>query len=120
MESHALKIKDLLFRLRNKGVDFEWNNDQILAWYITEGRKLEAKSSYRKLLVAIVYMLRRNDLATIAENERIIANIKELEATRSDELKKLRAQVEASVYEKQTWARQGDAMESKLKSSKTS
>ncbi|ROL49598.1 hypothetical protein DPX16_15924 [Anabarilius grahami] len=60
-------------------------------------------------------MLRRNDLATIAENERIIANIKELETTRSDELKKLRAQAEASVYEKQTWARQGDAMGTQIK-----
>lgn len=81
MESLALQMKALLFRLRNKGVDFDWNNDQILAWYVTEGRKLETKSSYRKLLVKIVYTLRRNDLATIAENERMIANIKELEAT---------------------------------------
>lgn len=108
MESLALQIKDLLFRLRNKGVDFDWNNEQILAWYVTEGRKLETKTPFRKILVAIVYMLRRNDLATIAENERVIANIKQIETTRSDELKKLRAQVEASVYDKQTWARQGE------------
>lgn len=115
MDTLGVQIKDLLFRLRNKGVDFEWSNDQILAWYNTEGRKLETKAPFKKILVAIVYMLRRNDLTTITENERVIANIKELETQRSDELKKLRAQVEASVYDKQTWARQGNAMESKMK-----
>lgn len=50
-----------------------------------------------------------------ANSNSVIANIKDLEATRSGELKRLRAQVEASVYDKQTWARQGDAMEMQIK-----
>ncbi|XP_067293408.1 uncharacterized protein [Pseudorasbora parva] len=115
METLGVNIKDLLLSLRNKAVDFEWNNDKILAWYQTEGRKLEKKAPFKKILVAIVYLLCRNDLETIAENERVIAHIKELEMQRSDELKKLRAQVEAFVYDKQTWARQGSAIESQMK-----
>lgn len=84
MESLVGQIKELLLRLSNKGLDFDWSNDQILAWYCTEGRKLENKTPFQKILVAIVYLLHLNDLATIAENECLIANIKELETTQSD------------------------------------
>ncbi len=59
-------------------------------------------------------MLRRNDLATITENEKTITNIKEIERVRSDELQKLRKQVEMFAYEQQGWARQREEMATKI------
>ncbi|KAF7699937.1 hypothetical protein HF521_002895 [Silurus meridionalis] len=82
MEAVAVRIKNALLRLHSKGVDLEWNNDKLLLWYSTVGKKLESKKmSLRK----------------------------------RDQLKQLRAQVEASAYDKQTWARQGAVMETKIK-----
>lgn len=113
MDTVALKLKPSLVLLRKKGIDLNWNNNEIISWYSAEGRKLETKSKYKKTPLAIVYLLRRNDLKTIADNERTITNIKEIEKERSEELQKLRAQVDSFKYEKQSWARQSEAMAKK-------
>lgn len=63
MSSIAVQFKELLLRLSNKGLNFDWSNDQILAWYCTEGRELENKAPFWKILVAIVYLLRRKQIA---------------------------------------------------------
>lgn len=81
---------------------------------MAEGKKLASKSKYKKTLTAIVYLLCKNDLETIAENERTITSIKEIEKTRSEELQKLRAQVEAFTFERQGWARQSEMMSRKI------
>ncbi len=48
------------------------------------------------------------------ENEKTITNIKEIERVRSDELQKLRKQVEVFAYEQQGWARQREEMATKV------
>ncbi len=82
------------------------------------GCELKSKSKYKKIPAAIVYLLRRNDLATMTENEKTITNIKEIERVRSDELQKLRKQVEMFAYEQRGWARQREEMATKLISSR--
>lgn len=77
-------------------------------------KKLTSKAKYKKIPTAIVYLLRKNDLETIAENERAITSIKEIEKARSEELQKLRAQVEAFTFERQGWARQSEMMSRKI------
>ncbi len=78
------------------------------------GCETKSKSKYKKIPAAIVYLLRRNDLATMTENEKTITNIKEIERVRSDELQKLRKQVEMFAYEQQGWARQREEMATKI------
>ena len=75
---------------------------------------MTSKAKYKKIPTAIVYLLRKNDLETIAENERAITSIKEIEKARSEELQKLRAQVEAFTFERQGWARQSEMMSRKI------
>ncbi len=87
--------------LSDKGFNLKWNNNEIISWYSAEGAKLKSKSKYKKIPAAIVYLLRRNDLATITENEKTITNIKEIERVRSDELQKLRKQSKCFAYEQQ-------------------
>ncbi len=48
------------------------------------------------------------------KNEKTITNIKEIERVRSDELQKLRKQVEVFAYEQQGWARQREEMATKV------
>ncbi len=112
MEVLGLQLQKLLVRLSDKGFNLKWNNNEIISWYSAEGAKL--KSKYKKIPAAIVYLLRRNDLATITENEKTITNIKEIERVRSDELQKLRKQVEMFAYEQQGWARQREEMATKI------
>ncbi len=99
MEVLGLQLQKLLVRLSDKGFNLKWNNNEIISWYSAEGAKIKSKSKYKKIPAAIVYLLRRNDLATITENEKTITNIKEIERVRSDELQKLRKQVEVFAYE---------------------
>ncbi len=68
MEILGLQLQKLLVRLSDKGFNLKWNNNEIISWYSAEGAKL--KSKYKKIPAAIVYLLRRNDLATITENEK--------------------------------------------------
>lgn len=75
---------------------------------------MKLNSKYKKIPTASVYLLRCNDLETKTENEQTIADIKEIERLRSDELQKLRTQVEAFAYEQQGWARQRDEMATKI------
>lgn len=110
MEILGVQLQDLLVRLSDKGFNIKWSNNDIISWYSAMGAKLKSKSKYKK----IPALLRRNDLKTIAENERTIANIKEFERLRSDELSKLKAQIEALTYEQQGWARQREEMAIKL------
>ncbi len=112
MEVLGLQLQKLLVRLSDKGFNLKWNNNEIISWYSAEGAKL--KSKYKKIPAAIVYLLRRNNLATITENEKTITNIKEIERVRSDELQKLRKQVEMFAYEQQGWARQREEMATKV------
>ncbi|XP_058602619.1 uncharacterized protein LOC131521687 [Onychostoma macrolepis] len=114
MEIQALQIKDTLLRLNDKGLNLKWKNNEIISWFLAEGEKLASKSKYKKTTAAIVYLLRKNDLETLAENERMIESIKEIEKARSDELQKLRAQVEAFIYERQGWARKSENMARKI------
>ncbi len=114
MEILGLQLQKLLVQLSDKGFNLKWNNNEIISWYSAEGAKLKSKSKYKKIPAAIVYLLRRNDLATITENEKTITNIKEIERVRSDELQKLRKQVEVFAYEQQGWARQREEMATKL------
>ncbi len=114
MEILGLQLQKLLVRLSDKGFNLKWNNNEIISWYSAEGAKLKSKSKYKKIPAAIVYLLRRNDLATITENEKTITNIKEIERVRSDELQKLRKQVEVFAYEQQGWARQREEMATKV------
>nr|XP_055057712.1 uncharacterized protein LOC129441969 [Misgurnus anguillicaudatus] len=110
METAALELKNTLVLLKEKGLIITWNNNEIVSWYSSEGRKLETKSKYKKTPLAIVYLMRRNDLATLTKSERKIESIREIERERSDELQKLRAQTEAFTYEKQSWTRQSELM----------
>ncbi len=110
MEILGLQLQKLLVRLSDKGFNLKWNNNEIISWYSAEGAKLKSKSKYKKIPAAIVYLLRRNDLATITENEKTITNIKEIERVRSDELQKLRKQVEVFAYEQRGWAGQCEEM----------
>ncbi len=112
MEVLGLQLQKLLVRLSDKGFNLKWNNNEIISWYSAEGAKI--KSKYKKIPAAIVYLLRRNDLATITENEKTITNIKEIERVRSDELQKLRKQVKVFAYEQQGWARQREEMAKKV------
>ncbi len=114
MEILGLQLQKLLVRLSDKGFNLKWNNNEIISWYSAEGAKLKSKSKYKKIPAAIVYLLRRNDIATITENEKTITNIKEIERVRSDELEKLRKQVEVFAYEQQGWARQREEMATKV------
>ncbi len=114
MEVLGLQLQKLPVRLSDKGFNLKWNNNEIISWYSAEGAKIKSKSKYKKIPAAIVYLLRRNDLATITENEKTITNIKEIERVRSDELQKLRKQVEVFAYEKQGWARQREEMATKV------
>ncbi len=114
MEILGLQLQKLLVRLSDKGFNLKWTNNEIISWYSAEGAKLKSKSKYKKIPAAIVYLLRRNDLATITENEKTITNIKEIERVRSDELQKLRKQVEVFAYEQQGWARQREEMATKV------
>ncbi len=114
MEIVGLQLQKLLVRLSDKGFNLKWNNNEIISWYSAEGAKLKSKSKYKKIPAAIVYLLRRNDLATITENEKTITNIKEIERVRSDELQNLRKQVEVFAYEQQGWARQREEMATKV------
>ncbi len=114
MEILGLQLQKLLVRLSDKGFNLKWNNNKIISWYSAEGAKLKSKSKYKKIPAAIVYLLRRNDLATITENEKTITNIKEIERVRSDELQKLRKQVEMFAYEQHGWARQREEMATKV------
>lgn len=114
METAVLKLKNTLVLLKEKGLILTWSNNEIVSWYSVEGRKLETKSKYKKTPLAIVYLLRRNDLKTITKTEQTIASIKEIENSRSDELKRLRAQVDSFTYEKQNWARQSETMAKKI------
>ncbi len=74
------------------------------------GCKLKSNQNTRKFPLQLFIYFRRNDLATITENEKTITNIKEIERVRSDELQKLRKQVEMFAYEQQGWARQREEM----------
>lgn len=114
MESFGLYFKDLLVRVHDRGVGLTWTNEQILHWYETEGRKLQTKSQFRKLPAVIIYLLRRNDRRTLMEKERVVESIRELEKARSDELRKLRAEVEAFAYEKHNWAVQSSAWRARI------
>lgn len=114
MEILGVQLKKLLVRLSDKGLQLSWSNNEILSWYSAEGAKLKSKSKYKKIPAAIVYLLRLNDLETIAENERTISEIKEIERSRSDELYKLRTQVEAFAYEQQGWTRQREEMATQI------
>ncbi len=114
MEILGLQLQKLLVRLSDKGFNLKWNNNEIISWYSAEGAKQKSKSKYKKIPAAIVYLLRCNDLATITENEKTITNIKEIERVRSDELQKLRKQVEVFAYEQQGWARQREEMATKV------
>ncbi|XP_052442966.1 uncharacterized protein LOC127984361 [Carassius gibelio] len=114
MEIQALQIKDTLLRLNDKGFNLKWKNNEIISWFLAEGKKLTSKAKYKKIPTAIIYLLRKNDLETIAENERAITSIKEIEKARSEELQKLRAQVEAFTFERQGWARQSEMMSRKI------
>ncbi|KAG7524834.1 hypothetical protein JOB18_017537 [Solea senegalensis] len=62
-----------------------------------------------------MYLLRRNDLNSIAEGERTLENIQSLERLRSEELKNLRAQIDAFQYDKVNWARQTKTMDAEIK-----
>lgn len=75
---------------------------------------MTSKSKYKKVPTAIIYLLHKNDLETLAENNRTIASIKEMERSRSDDLQKLRAQVEAFTFERQSWMRQSESMSVKI------
>ncbi len=86
MEVLGLQLQKLLVRLSDKGFNLKWNNNEIISWYSAESAKL--KSKYKKIPAAIVYLLHRNDLATITENEKNNTNIKEIERVRSDDLQK--------------------------------
>ncbi len=66
----GLQLQKLLVRLSDKGFNLKWNNNEIISWYSAEGAKIKSKSKYKKIPAAIVYLLRRNDLATITENEK--------------------------------------------------
>lgn len=84
-----------------------------MAWYSAEGRKLETKCSLKKIPTAIVYLLCRNHLATMAETKQIV-NIQEFEKAWSHEIK-VHAIYHMSMYDKQTWVRQGDVLEAHIK-----
>ncbi len=114
MEVLGIQLQKILVRLSDKGFNLKWNNNEITSWYSAEGARLKSKSKYKKIPAAIVYLLRRNDLATMTENEKTITNIKEIERVRSDELQKLRKQVEMFAYEQQGWARQREEMATKI------
>uniref|UniRef100_A0A3B1IH51 Uncharacterized protein n=1 Tax=Astyanax mexicanus TaxID=7994 RepID=A0A3B1IH51_ASTMX len=69
METCGDQLHQTLVRLRDHGVNLRLDNSEILDWYCTEGVKLKHKSKFRDLPAAIVWLLRRNDLKTIAEGE---------------------------------------------------
>ncbi|KAJ8355036.1 hypothetical protein SKAU_G00226030 [Synaphobranchus kaupii] len=62
----------------------------------------------------MVYLLRRNDQSSLAGNERVMASTRQLEKTRSEELRRLRAEVEAFAFDKQNWAVQSTAMQKRI------
>ncbi|KAJ8365760.1 hypothetical protein SKAU_G00145910 [Synaphobranchus kaupii] len=114
MDCFGVYYKDLLVRVHNCGVTLAWSNEQILRWYETEGRKLQVKRQFRKLPAVMVYLLRRNDQSLLAGNERVMASTRQLEKTRSEELRRLRAEVEAFAFDKQNWAVQSTAMQRRI------
>lgn len=115
MNAAGYQVYETLVRLQDCGVNFKWDNSEILHWYSTEGVALKSKSKFRDLPAAIVYLLRRNDLKMIAEGQHTLDNIQSLERMRSEEIKNLRAQIEAFNYDKLSWARQSKAMEAEIK-----
>ncbi len=70
MEVLGIQLQKILVRLSDKGFNLKWNNNEITSWYSAEGARLKSKSKYKKIPAAIVYLLRRNDLATMTENEK--------------------------------------------------
>ena len=114
MDSFGLYFKDLMVRVHNCGVTLAWSNEQILRWYETEGRNLQVKRQFRKLPAVMVYLLRRNDQSMLAGNERVMSSTRQLEKTRSEELRRLRAEVEAFAFDKQNWAMQSSAMQARI------
>ena len=74
MDCFGLYFKDLLVRTHDQGLNLNWNNEQILRWYETEGRRLQTKLWFRKLPAVIIYLLCRNDRALLAGNVQMIAS----------------------------------------------
>lgn len=115
MDMAGSRLYETLVRLSDLGVDLRWNNSEILHWYSTKGVALQSKSKFRDLSIATVYLLRRNDSKTIAEGRRTLENTRDLETLRSEEMKRLRAQIDAFHYDKINWARQSKTMEAEIK-----
>ena len=67
-----------------------------------------------KLPAVMVYLLRRNDLGLLAGGECVMASTLQIEKTRSEELRRLRAEVEAFSFDKQNWAIQCNGMQRKM------
>lgn len=109
MDSWALDVKGTLVRIRTKGLDLTANNDDILHWYNTIGCKKEHKRKYRKLTSAVAYLMRNNDLKTLEANERTLLSMREISKLRSDDMLKMRLQIDGFAYEKQSWLRQTEA-----------
>lgn len=114
MDNFGVYYKDLLVRVHNCGITLAWSNEQLLRWYEKEGRKLQVKRPFRKLPAVMVYLLRRNDQSLLAGNERVMTSTRQLEKTRSEELRRLRAEVEAFAFDKQNWAIQCTAMQKRI------
>lgn len=114
MSAVSEHLKDTLSRLRLEGIGPASSNSHILSWYLCKGQKLQSKSKFRDLLPTLVYLLRQNDLNTIASLSHELENIRSLEKSRSDELKLLRAKVESFSYDKKCWARQSQEFEDKI------
>ncbi len=114
MEILGLQLQKTPCSVKRQGIQFEVEQQRNNILVFCRGCETKIKSKYKKIPAAIVYLLRRNDLATITENEKTITNIKEIERVRSDELQKLRKQVEVFAYEQQGWARQRKEMATKV------
>lgn len=41
MEIQALQIKDTLLRLNDKGFNLKWKNNEIISWFLAEGKKID-------------------------------------------------------------------------------
>ncbi len=81
----------------------KWNNNKIISWYSAEGTKLKSKSKYKKIPAAIVLVTSPQRPRDHNRERKTITNIKEIERVRSDELQKLRKQVEMFAYEHRGW-----------------
>ncbi len=89
--------------VKRQGIQFEVEQQRNNILVFCRGCETKIEIKIQEIPAAIVYLLRRNDLATMTENEKTITNIKEIERVRSDELQKLRKQVEMFAYEQQGW-----------------